>query len=84
MFVDFPSLDPATTIRQALNIMIDTNTYTIRVQDTTLTLNQLLEATRRGHPTTTPLKHLTQNPPNPTLAPTPPVPINPNPKQQGY
>jgi hypothetical protein len=70
MSVDYPSLDSDATIRQALAIMMDTHTYTVRVQDTTLTIHQLLEATRRGHPTTTTLATITQNPPNPTLAPT--------------
>lgn len=84
MSVDYPSLDPGTTIRQAFNVMIDTRTYTVQVQDTTLTIHQLLEATRRGHPTTTPLATITQNPTNPTLAPTSTVPINHNPKQKGY
>ena len=74
MSVDYPSLDPGTTIRQALSIMIDTHTYTVQVADTTLTIHHLLEATRQGHPTTTTLKQITQNPPNPTLAPTPPIP----------
>ena len=74
MSVDYPSLDPHTTIRQALTIMLDTHTYTIKTQNTTLTIHQLLEATRQGHPTTTPLATITQNPPNPTLAPTTPVP----------
>ena len=76
MSVDYPSLDPDATIRQALHIMMDTHTYTIKTQDTTLTIHQLLEATRRGHPTTTTLQTLTQNPPHPTLAPTPTTPTN--------
>jgi len=46
---------------------MDTHTYTIKTQDTTLTIHQLLEATRQGHPTTTTLQTLTQNPPHPTL-----------------
>ena len=71
MSVNYPSLDPRTTIRQALAMMMDTHTYTIRVQDTTLTIHHLLEATRQGHPTTTTLNTLTQNPPHPTLAITP-------------
>jgi hypothetical protein len=54
--------------------MIDTHTYTVQVADATLTIHHLLEATRQGHPTTTTLKQITQNPPNPTLAPTPPIP----------
>jgi len=53
MSVDYPSLDPDATIRQALQIMLDTHTYTIKTQDATLTIHQLLEATRQGHPTTT-------------------------------
>jgi hypothetical protein len=56
--------------------MMDTQTYTIKTQDTTLTIHQLLEATRQGHPTTTTLQTLTQNPPHPTLAPTPTTPTN--------
>ena len=81
MSVDYPSLEPSVTIRQALNIMIDTHTYTIEVQDITLTIHQLLEATRQGHPTTTTLTTIAQNPPNPTLAITPtpkPTPGNQN------
>ena len=74
MSVDYPSLDPGTTIRQALSIMIDTHTYTVQVQDATLTIHHLLEATRQGHPPNTTLQTITQNPPNPTLAPTPPIP----------
>ena len=54
--------------------MMDTQNYTVRVQDATLTIHQLLEATRRGHPTTTTLATTTHNPPNPTLVPTAPVP----------
>ena len=53
MSVDYPSLDPSHTIRQALSIMIDTHTYTVQVADATLTIHHLLEATRQGHPTTT-------------------------------
>lgn len=74
MSVDFPSLDPHTTIRQALTIMLDTHTHTIKTQNTTLTIHQLLEATRQGHPTTTTLATIAKNPPHPTLATPPPIP----------
>jgi len=48
--------------------------HALQVADATLTIHHLLEATRQGHPTTTTLQIITQNPPNPTLAPTPPIP----------
>jgi len=75
MSVDFPSLDPDATIRQALAIMMDTHTYTIKTQNTTLTIHQLLEATRQGHPTDTTLQTIINDPPNPTPA-TLPTPRN--------
>jgi len=47
------------------------DTHTIKTQDTTLTIRQLLEATRQGHPTTATLKQIIPHLPNPTLAPIP-------------
>jgi len=53
-----PTLDQNHTLRQATHLMIDTGTYTITVTEngtptTTITIQDILQATRNGHNTKT-------------------------------